>query len=353
MRLSSLAAVILAAAVIPGPAPAQWLKLPTPGIPRTADGKPDLSAPAPRKADGTPSLGGIWRVNGKYLTNVAADLKPGEVPFQPWAEAVYKERNESNGKDHPGAQCLPSGIPEKDAVPDPFKIIQNPDLVVVLYESRTIYRQIFTDGRSLPVDPQPSWMGYSVGRWEKDAFVVETAGFNGKSWLDMSGHPATEALRVTERFLRRDVGHMDLQITINDPTGIGATAIANMSPISQVLPAREVYSFSEFDLSVFPGVQSIYAIRSVNILYTNYRYAVRVYDFTTYQAKIRNYSGGSFQYVPVYASQFGRGTDGSLYMYPPPSQAYQVEIDCSCLPQAPLRFSATVLSNCTVRRQVQ
>ena len=201
------------------PIHAQWLHYPSKGIPRSANGKPDLNAPAPRTADNKPDLSGIWQAaqTPRYLFNIAADLKPAEVPFQPWAEALYQERSETNGKDHPGAQCLPSGIPEKDAVPDPFKILQTPDLVVILYESRTIYRQIFTDGRPFPVDPQPSWMGYSVGRWEKDALVVETTGFNGKTWLDMSGHPATDALRVTERFSRRDFGNIDLQITIDDP----------------------------------------------------------------------------------------------------------------------------------------
>ena len=128
-------------------------------------------------------------------------------------------------------------------------------------------------------------------------------------------------------------GYWQPIITINDPTGTGATVVPNMTNISQVLPGQEVYPFSVFDLSPFPGVGAIYAVRSVNILYTNYRYPVRVYDFTTYQGKIRNYSGGSFQYVPVYASQFGRGDAGTLFVYPPPSQAYQVELDCSCLPQ--------------------
>jgi len=217
MRLSSLAAVILAAAVIPGPAPAQWLKLPTPGIPRTADGKPDLSAPAPRKADGTPSLGGIWRVNGKYLTNVAADLKPGEVPFQPWAEALFKQRQDgSRAKDDPAARCLP-GMPKLNALPYPFKVIETPGVVVMLFEGFTTFRQIFTDGRALPKDPQPSWMGYSVGRWEGDTLVAETIGINETTWMDNSGHPHSDALHLTERFKRRDFGRMDIQMTIDDP----------------------------------------------------------------------------------------------------------------------------------------
>jgi|SRR5581483_7847594 len=200
----------------------QWPRSVSRKLPRTPDGKVNLNAPTPRTADGHPDLSGLWEMYAetdfpKLLANLASDLKPGDVAFLPWAEALYKQREETNSKDHPGAQCLPSGIPEKDMVPAPYKIVQTPDLIVILYESRTIYRQIFTDGRALPKDPNPAWQGYSVGRWEGDTLVVESAGFNGKTWLDMAGHPATEALHVTERFTRRDVGHMDLQVTINDP----------------------------------------------------------------------------------------------------------------------------------------
>ncbi len=198
------------------PAGAQWLNYPTPGMPHTKDGKPDLTAPAPKLADGTPDLSGIWMEPGlKYLINVAADLK--DVPFQPWAAEEYKRRLDTRGKDDPNNFCLPSGIPEKDAVTSPWKIVQTPGLVIILYESRTIFRQIFTDGRKLPVDPNPSWQGYSIGHWEGDTLVVETAGTNGKAWLDTNGHPVTDALKVTERFHRKDFGHLDLQITIDDP----------------------------------------------------------------------------------------------------------------------------------------
>jgi hypothetical protein len=198
------------------PVSAQWPKTPNPGIPRTKDGKADLSAPAPKLADGTPDLGGIWLVPGlKYLINIAADLK--EVPFQAWAAAAYKEHMDTLGKDDPNNFCLPSGIPEKDAVTSPWKIVQSPGLTVILYESRTIFRQIFTDGRPLPKDPNPNWQGYSIGHWDGDTFVVETAGSNGKAWLDTNGHPVTDALKVTERFHRKDFGHMELQITIDDP----------------------------------------------------------------------------------------------------------------------------------------
>ena len=198
-------------------ADAQWLDYPTAGIPRTKDGKPILNAPAPRK-DGHVDIQGIWEPNGiKYLINIAADLKPDQVPFQPAAKAEYQRRLETNGKDDPNNLCLPSVIPEKDAITSPFKIVEIPGEVIILYESRTIFRQIFTDGRPLPKDPQPSWQGYSVGKWDGDTFVVETIGFNGKGWLDTNGHPTSDVLHVIEKYKRKDLGHMDIEITIDDP----------------------------------------------------------------------------------------------------------------------------------------
>ena len=198
---------------------AQWDSYPWKRVPRTADGKVDLNAPAQRTPDGKPDLSGFWMPENpvKHLLNLAADLKPEDVPLKPWARDLYNERIENNGKDHPGARCLPSGIPEKDNIPDELKLVQTEDLVLLLHESRTIYRQIFTDGRSFPKDPQPTWMGYSIGHWDKDTLVVETMGQNGKTWLDMRGLPGTEALRVTERFFRPKIGHMDIEVTIDDP----------------------------------------------------------------------------------------------------------------------------------------
>jgi len=196
----------------------QWLHYPTKNVPRTKDGKPDMSAPVPRTKDGKPDITGIWMPNGlKYLINIAADLKPDEVPFQPWALALYQERRANHGRDDPNNRCLPSGMPEKEAVTSPFKIMQFPGEMVILYESRTIFREIFTDGRPLPKDPNPTWQGYSIGRWEGDDFVVETNGLNDKIWMDTNGHPITEAAHITEHFRRKDFGHMDIQITIDDP----------------------------------------------------------------------------------------------------------------------------------------
>jgi hypothetical protein len=207
--------MIIAAFVMTTPLAAQW-RNPTAGIPRTPDGKPNLSAPAPRTADGKPELSGLWKPGAGYVGDIAKDLKPGDVPFQPWAEALYKQRRATNSKDDPTAACIVGGVPRSDLVPYPFKILTVPGMVVILYEAVHSYRQIFTDGRDFPKDPTPTWFGYSIGRWEGDAFVVQTTGFNDKGWLDNNGHPATEFLRVTERFRRKDFGHMDVQITIDD-----------------------------------------------------------------------------------------------------------------------------------------
>src|SRR5262249_49738044 len=159
---------------------------PAAAIPRTSDGKPNLSAPAPRMADGKPDLSGVWEPNGKYVQNLAADLKPDEVPFQPWAQALYDERKTgAHSKDNQAAHCLPQGVPR------------------INFEAFTLWRQIFLDGREMAVDVTPSWLGYSVGKWEGDTLVVDTKGFNGKAWIDQLGKPSTEALHVIERFRRR------------------------------------------------------------------------------------------------------------------------------------------------------
>lgn len=202
-----------------GVAGAQWDPFPWKNVPRVADGRVDLEAPAGRTADGKPDLSGFWMpVQAvRHLLNLAADLDPADVPLRPWARELYEERIANNGRDHPGARCLPSGIPEKNNIPDGLKIVQTPDLIVFLYESRTIYRQIFLDGRPLPRNAQPTWMGYSVGRWDGDTLVVETIRQNGQTWLDMRGLPATEALTVTERFTRPSIGRIDIDVTIDDP----------------------------------------------------------------------------------------------------------------------------------------
>jgi hypothetical protein len=194
---------------------AQWPKRPTPGVPRTAEGKPDLSAAAPKSWDGKPDLSGVWMVqNGSfYLTS---PLKPEDI--RPWAAALYKQRAEDYRKDTDGIGCLPPGPKAGIGVGNlPMKIVQTPNLIVVLYEYQTIFRQIFTDGRALPEDANPTWMGYSVGRWDGDTLVVTTGGYNERTTIDLAGHPHTEALRMTERFHRRDAGHLDVEVTWEDP----------------------------------------------------------------------------------------------------------------------------------------
>ena len=216
--MKKILAIAIAGVVLSTVVSAQWLDHPTAGIPRLPNGKANLAAPTPRKANGQPDLSGIWQVPGiRFLLNIAVDLKDVNVPFQPWAAAIYKERVENFGKDDPNNRCLPSITPEKIAVTSPWKIVEIPGETIILYESRTIFRQIFTDGRSFPKDMQPAWQGYSIGHWEGDTFVVETKGFNDKGWLDTNGHPVTDALHVIERYTRKDFGHMDVAITIDDP----------------------------------------------------------------------------------------------------------------------------------------
>jgi hypothetical protein len=199
------------------PASAQWFKIATPGTPRTPDGRPNLSAPTPRGPDGKPILNGIWQMNGKYLQNIAADMKPGEVPYQPWAEQQFNSRqNGAGGRQDPAARCIP-GMPKLDALPYPFKIIESPGMMMMLFEGFTTFRQIFTDGRELPKDPNPTWFGYSVGKWEGDDWVVNTTGIKESTWLDNAGRGHSDALHLIERFKRRDFGHLDIELTLDDP----------------------------------------------------------------------------------------------------------------------------------------
>jgi hypothetical protein len=202
--------------LLPMTAYGQWLNLPTPGIPRTAAGKPNMTAPAPRMADGKPDLSGIWRpeVNA-YRFDVIQDLKDESI-FRPEAEALFLKRVKDFRRDDPVTNCLPGG--PSDMLNSTYRIIQSPGVTALLYEGGMgRYRQIYTDGRSLPKDPNPIWLGYSVGRWEGDMLVVESAGFNDRTWLDRAGHPHSESLHVAERFRRVDFGHMQFQITYDDP----------------------------------------------------------------------------------------------------------------------------------------
>lgn len=198
---------------------AQWASYPTPNIPRTANGAPDLTAPAPRTADGKPDLSGLWEKVSNYGNNVAVDVKPSDI--QPWAQALVARRMEDLGKDHMIPQCLPMGpgyITDGGTTAGGMtKIIQTPTLIIFLSQDLT-YRQIFMDGRKLEAAPNPSWMGYSVGHWEGDTLVVESNGYNDRTWLDRNGHPHSEALRTTERYRRPNFGSMEYTLTLDDPT---------------------------------------------------------------------------------------------------------------------------------------
>jgi hypothetical protein len=214
---------------------AQWLKDKTPGLPRDKDGKPLLDAPAPKLPNGTPDLSGIWRAEpGGYLDNIAVDLKPGEV--LPWAAALFKQRSEQFAIGHPIYRCMPEPGPLTSF--GIFKLLQTPSTTAILAENGT-YRNILTDGRALPVEPNPTWAGYSVGRWDGDTFVVSSAGFNDQTWLDYNGHPHTEALRITERFRRKTIGEMELQITLDDPQAYArpwtVTVTARLVPDTELI----------------------------------------------------------------------------------------------------------------------
>ena len=218
MRISL--AFIQAAMAMAIPACAQWLNYPTAGIPKGSNGKPDLSAPAPRTADGKPDLSGVWQAESQeFFMNLGSGLKQDELSMQPWASALQQQRVERDHGEDPLARCLPHGVPRINTNGlFPFKIIQTPQEVVILYEQLYLFRQIFLDGRKLANNPNPAWLGYSTGRWEGDTLVVETSGFNDKTWLDTErGHPATEALHVTERFRRRNFGTLEVVATIDDP----------------------------------------------------------------------------------------------------------------------------------------
>jgi hypothetical protein len=196
------------------PAQAQWLNYRTPGIPRTADGKPDFAAPAPRAPDGKPDFSGLWRTDEKSVGET--DKAIAEIQPQPWADAVSKKRKEELFRDDMGVLCQPFGPRAGSGI---RKVIQTPALIVFLLEDLT-YRQIYLDGRPLPDDPNPDWMGYSVGRWDGDTLVIESAGFNDRTWLDDEGHPHSESLHVTERLRRPNFGHLEIERTFRDPQAL-------------------------------------------------------------------------------------------------------------------------------------
>jgi hypothetical protein len=210
---------------------AQWINYPTPGVPRLPNGKVNVAAPAPRTADGKPDLSGIWgwednrpcppegcpdqRIGQEFIS-IGWSLKNG-LPYQPWAAEVVRKNRANNSKDDPQSRCLPRGGLRMLTDGLLKKIVQVPGLMVILTERNASYRQIFTDGRPLPDDPNPSWNGYTSGKWEGDTLVVRSNGFRNDSWLDTGGSPLTEAAKVTEKFRRPRFGTLEIEITVDDP----------------------------------------------------------------------------------------------------------------------------------------
>ncbi|HZN78202.1 MAG TPA: hypothetical protein VFC01_00730 [Mycobacterium sp.] len=233
-------AVVAMVMMLPAVTAAQYLKHRDPKIPRTADGKPNLTAPAPRTADGKPDLSGLWNaVDGRFLSNISQRAGV-TAPFTPWAAALFKERQENQGRDRPAGFCLPHTVPTAMLVPNyPWKVVQTPGLTIILFENFTDFRQIFTDGRDFPEERAPTWFGYSLGRWDGDTFVVNTLGFNDKAWLDDGGHPRSEEMKVTERFRRKDVGHLEIEFTFDDPKAYtrpwSATVPFELIPDSEII----------------------------------------------------------------------------------------------------------------------
>lgn len=182
-------------------------------------GPPDTApkGPAPLNSEGKPDISGAWEPNAIRLNvdMVATGIHP---PFQPWAEKLYNERKANISKDDPEARCLPPGVPRMSTTPYPFRIMWTPKLTLIVYEGGAhIWRQVFTDGRKHSEDPNPSWLGESIGTWDGDTFVIDTVGFNGKSWIDESGLPTTDKLHVIERIKRVDAGHLEIEHTVDDP----------------------------------------------------------------------------------------------------------------------------------------
>jgi hypothetical protein len=240
------------------------------GAPRTRDGKINMTAPAPR-LNGKPDLSGIWQLpgdprapgglfgigeslNSKYFRNILSDFKPGEEPLTPYGAERLREHTKL-GAFNPTLNCLPDGVPHSNLLPQPFKIIHSAGLIVMLYEVETTFRQIFMDGRKHPADMSPTWQGYSIGRWEGDTLVIETAGFNDRSWLDRRGTGHSEEMRVEERFRRRDFGHLELTITITDPKTF--TKPITISVVEELLPDTDLLehycSENEKDDAHMPG----------------------------------------------------------------------------------------------------
>jgi hypothetical protein len=240
--------ILIVAALVAGTPPAfsQWLHYPTAGVPKKADGSPNLTAPTPRTPDGKPDFSGLWGVKcqsgGKTIFcapevavppefgNIGRALKGG-LPYQPWAADLVKERREQNGKDDPTSHCLPGGVAKLHTSALLRKIVQTPGLMVFLTERNASYRQVFLDGRPLPEDPDPNWNGYSTGHWEGDTLVIETNGIVDRNWLDRAGSPITESARFTEKIRRPNYGTLEIDLTVNDMKAYTAPWTVHISQV--------------------------------------------------------------------------------------------------------------------------
>jgi hypothetical protein len=238
MKAGVVAVLVMASGVALA---AQWLGQTTPGIPRTPNGKPNLAAPPPRTPDGRPDFSGLWaKSSAKYARNVAADLKPDDL--RPATRETVDRRREDLGKDGMQVRCLPLGpaypTSGDSTGSEMMRIVQTPQLIVMLNPDLT-YRQIWMDGRALETNPNPSWMGYSVGRWEGDTLVVESIGFHPGTWLDRDGHPHTEQLRLTERYRRPTFGQLETEVTFTDPGAYArpwtVKVVADYAPDTEML----------------------------------------------------------------------------------------------------------------------
>ena len=258
------------ASLAPGALYAQWPAYPPAGAPKTADGKPNLAGPVPRTADGKPDLSGVWQytrppsspaspaaedaaaaagastdvipasVRRSQFWNLGASFPDG-LPFQPWAAELHRQRVATNSNENPDAHCLPLGVMQLHTHGQPRKMIQTPGLIVILYEANGGVRQIFTDGRALPKDAEPWWFGYSVGKWEGDTLVVESAGFRDLGWLDVEGSPLTSSGKIIERFRRVDYGHLEIAVTIDDPKAY--TKPWSVTVHQRLMPGEDLIEF--------------------------------------------------------------------------------------------------------------
>ena len=231
--LATVTLVLLGTSLTSAPVAAQWLKYPTPGIPRK-DGKVDPSAPSPRLADGKPDFSGVWTsdevdprrpgvppnpndaTTSRRMVNLGVDVKGG-LPYQPWLAPLVKERTANKAVDDPHIRCLPDNFIRAYGMPHLLKFIHTPNLFVTLNEWNAGYRQVFTDARPLPVDPLPSWQGYSTAKWSGDTLVIDTIGIRNDTWIDWNGSELTEAAKVREEIRRPDFGHLEIQLTVDDP----------------------------------------------------------------------------------------------------------------------------------------